>query len=138
MSSAQTQANQPMSPDELEAALRAMTEDARRRAEEAEEGRRILAAILEYANEGITIVGGTPDYPFMAQSRYGVELIGRPPEELAGSERIRHILKSDGVTRPTEDQLPVHRATRLGEVITNEEWIIERPDGRRRPRGARG
>ena len=34
-------------------------------------------------------------------------------------------------TRPRPEQLPLYRASRHGEVIKNEEWIIERPDGSR-------
>jgi two-component sensor histidine kinase len=34
---------------------------------------------------------------------------------------------ADGVTRPTPAQMPLYRATRFGETVSNEEWVIERP-----------
>ena len=57
-------------------------------------------------------------------SRYGHELTGRSERELTGWQ----IRRPDG-TVPSADELPLVRAVRHGEVVTNQEWAIERPDG---------
>jgi PAS domain S-box-containing protein len=116
---------------EAEAALRAVTAEATRRAEEAEEGRNILQTLMDHANEGIAIAGGPPDFPIIARSRHATQLTGRTTEDLNSNPGTRHVFKSDGITQPAEHELPIYRATRHGEVITNEEWIIERSDGKR-------
>jgi PAS domain S-box-containing protein len=38
------------------------------------------------------------------------------------------LLRDDGVTRPTEDELPVARALR-GETVAEQELVLARPDG---------
>ena len=53
-----------------EAALLAAKEEAERRAREAEEAQSILQAIMEYAPEGITLTGGPPDFPIIANSKH--------------------------------------------------------------------
>lgn len=116
---------------EAEEALIAAKEEPMRRAEEAEEGRKILRTLMDYANEGIVIAGGPPEYPIIALSRHAIELTGRTKEDLHAESLVNFVFKPDGITRPAEHELPLYRATRGGEVITNEEWIVERPDGRR-------
>ncbi|HWH67815.1 MAG TPA: CHASE sensor domain-containing protein, partial [Candidatus Sulfotelmatobacter sp.] len=44
-------------------ALRQANQQAEQRAQEAEKGRRLLAALMDNINEGITITGGPPDFP---------------------------------------------------------------------------
>src|SRR5262249_32057397 len=39
--------------------------------------------------------------------------------------------RPDGVTRARPEELPLYRASRLGEAIQDEEWIVKRSDGRR-------
>jgi PAS domain S-box-containing protein len=116
---------------ELEAALRA---EAERRAREAEEKQKILETLLAHVPEGITMVAGPPDFPIVANSRMAEELIGRPAATLRDIPVGQHaesygIFLKDGVTGPRPEQLPLYRATHYGETITDEEWVIKRPDG---------
>lgn len=102
-------------------------------ANEAEQGRRTLEAIMEYIPEGITIAGA-PDSIVRMVSRYGRELIGRPREQIEGisvAERAEKwgLLHADGVTRAVNEELPLTRATLGGEVVRDEEWVLRRPDG---------
>ncbi|MEH2238607.1 PAS domain S-box protein [Nostoc sp.] len=110
--------------------------EAQRRARQAEKAESILQMLLEHVPEGITITGGLPDLPIIANSKLAQELLGRPSESLVGMSSDSYVQFSglflaDGVTRPTLEQLPLYRATRYGETIRNEECIIERPDGTR-------
>jgi PAS domain S-box-containing protein len=116
---------------ELEAALRA---EAERRAREAEEKQKILETLLAHVPEGITMVAGPPDFPIVANSRMAEELIGRPAATLRDIPVGQHaesygIFLKDGVTGPRPEQLPLYRAMHYGETITDEEWVIKRPDG---------
>jgi PAS domain S-box-containing protein len=100
---------------------------------EAEEQQRVLDTLLASVPEGITLVGGPPDFPIIANSRVAERLVGRPAETLLGLPVGEHvevygIFHADGVTRPRPEQMPLYRATRHGETITDEEWVIERPD----------
>ena len=118
-----------------ETALLAARDEAERRAREAEEAQSILKTIMEYAPEGITLTGGPPNFPIIANSKHAAQMIGRDADTLlnipSGSHASAYgLLLSDG-TRPRPEQLPLYRASRHGEVIKNEEWIIERPDGSR-------
>jgi PAS domain S-box-containing protein len=125
--------------EEVQAHARAAaaTADAERRAREAEEGQRILDAIMEHAPEGITIADA-PDVTIRRVSRYGRELAGRPPEQLEGiaSREATHasawgIYHPDGERLAHDEELPLTRAVRHGEISTGEEWMIKRPDGSR-------
>ena len=129
------QAAEMIERQRVESALLAAKEEAERRAREAEEAQSILKTIMEYAPEGITLTAGPPDFPIIANSKHAAQMIGRDAGTLlniaAGSHAAAYgILLPDG-TRPRPAQLPLHRASRHGEVIKNEEWIIERPDGNR-------
>lgn len=119
-----------------EAIARLAKEQAERRAREAEEAQSMLKTILEHANEGITMVGGPPDFPIILNSKHANEMLGRAPDTMLNIPAGWHgqvfgIWLNDGVTRPRPEQLPRYRAAHAGEVIENEEWIIERPDGSR-------
>lgn len=112
-------------------------QEAKRRADEAEEGRGILQAIMEYVPEGITIADA-PDAKIRMISHYGIELTGRPAETLIGKNDSDHarawgISPSDSRSMASYNQLPLSRAVRNGEVIHNEEWSLNRPDGRTIP-----
>jgi PAS domain S-box-containing protein len=37
--------------------------------------------------------------------------------------------RDDGVTVAKSEELPLTRATQLGEIIRNERWVLGRPDG---------
>ena len=110
----------------------------RKRAEQdAEEGRRILDGIMRHAPEGIT-VADAPDATIRMVSRYGLELVGRPAESVVGIPDATHperwgLCHPDTGRLARPDELPLARAVRRGEVVTNEEWAICRPDGTRVP-----
>lgn len=102
-------------------------------AREAREARNILHALMEHAPEGITIADG-PDATIRMMSRYGLELGGRLPETILGSSDGVHsrnigIHRADGITPADDAETPLIRAIRFGEVVTNEEWALKRPDG---------
>lgn len=103
------------------------------KSQEAEEGRRILDALMEYVPEGITIADA-PDVTIRRVSRYGQQLTGRAPDVIEGIPVEEHASKwdifyEDGITPATGDVLPLTRAVQRGEVVTNEEWVLLRQDG---------
>jgi PAS domain S-box-containing protein len=102
----------------------------------AESAQSLLHLLLEHVPEGITIAGGPPDFPIIANSKLAQEWLGKSNESLIGMSSGDHVQSyglflPDGVARPTPEQLPLYRATRNGETIRDEECIIERPDGTR-------
>ncbi|RCJ39499.1 hypothetical protein A6769_07035 [Nostoc punctiforme NIES-2108] len=108
--------------------------EAQYRSRQAEEAQSILQMLLEHVPEGITIAGGPPDFPIIANSKLAQKLLGRPNESLVGMSsesyvQLYSLFLADGVTPLTLEQLPLYRATRYGETIRDEECIIERPDG---------
>ena len=113
---------------------RAAAADAEARAREAIEARGILQTIFDHTPEGIILVGGPPDYPILANSRYGQEFLRMPRETgiPAGQHAESYgILLPDGTTRPRPEELPLYRASRHGERVRNAEFLIEQPDGGR-------
>jgi PAS domain S-box-containing protein len=113
-------------------ALRA-AEEAHQRAAEAEEGKRILDALMEYIPEGITIADA-PDMRTRRVSRYGQILSGIPRgvvEGAPGGQLDQHwsICQGDGQTPVTPEEFPLARAVLYGEVVTNQELLITRPEG---------
>ena len=108
-------------------------EEVRKALAEAEEGRRLLDALMESVPLGITIADA-PNVNIRRVSRFGQELIEKPSEEITGIPADEHpakwdIYHSDGVTRATADELPLTRATRHGEIVRGEEWVVCRKDG---------
>ena len=104
------------------------------RAAEAETAQRLLEGLLAYIPEGITIADA-PDVTIRHVSAYGKRMTGRTAGELEGFPADQHvdrwdIFHADGVTRATPDELPLTRATRHGEVVTGEEWVLRHADGR--------
>ena len=110
--------------------------DLRVASEKHEHYHRLLEALMEYIPEGIT-VADAPDVTIRFVSKFGRELIGRTPETIEGisadgkthSEQwgVHH---SDG--RPSvDDELPLTRSTKHGEVVTDAEWVLSCPDGRK-------
>ena len=98
----------------------------------AEEGKALLDTLLDHVPEGITIVGG-PEFRVIANSKKAIELAGRPLEDLkvlaADHSESFGIWFRDGLTRPVVEQLPLYRASRLGESIAEEYFLVKRPDG---------
>jgi len=94
----------------------------------AEEGRRILEAMMEHIPMGIAIADA-PDVTIRQVSRYGLELGGQSREQdqsasLDAQVKRWKIFRPDGVTPARPEDLPLSRATRKGEVIREEEWVL--------------
>jgi PAS domain S-box-containing protein len=117
---------------ENEEALKAAKIDAERRAAEAEEGRRILDALMEYVPEGITIADA-PDAKIRMVSRYGQELLGGSHEGLTGEQVAGqwNVYHKDGVTPMANADLPLTRAIVHGKTIRNEELVQVNARGQR-------
>jgi PAS domain S-box-containing protein len=119
-------------------ALRAMHDaqrEAERRARDAVQGQQILTTLLANVPEGITMAGGPPDFPIIAQSKFAEESIGPAARNILGVSAGEHIFRSgilrpDGVTTPAREEVPLYRATRFGEVVKNEPWVLRRYDGK--------
>ncbi len=102
---------------------------------EAEEGRRLLEALLESIPLGIFIASA--DGRIVQVSRYGRELIEQrrtdlrelTAEQQPETWRLYH---PDGGTPAAVDDMPLTRAAR-GEFVQDEEWLIVREDGKRIP-----
>jgi PAS domain S-box-containing protein len=93
-------------------------------AAEAEEGKRILDALMEYVPEGITIADA-PDGRIRMISKFGVNILGRDqagstPETEANHWKVYH---PDGKTPLTTEDLPLVRAVQKGETVRNAEII---------------
>jgi PAS domain S-box-containing protein len=101
----------------------------------AEDGERILNAIMENIPEGVGIADAkTGDVRYM--SRYGNVMIGGAApnrygrKEIESGERVLLYHKDTGLPARIED-MPVYRAAMLGQSVVNEEWIFNCADGRR-------
>jgi PAS domain S-box-containing protein len=110
---------------------RAKAED---RARDAEDSRRILDGLIRCIPEGIAIADAN-DVTLRSVSALACTMTGRSWAELQGSTAKEHavrwgVLRPDG-TRPDWDELPLNRAVLTGELVTDEEWALECPDGRR-------
>jgi PAS domain S-box-containing protein len=108
-------------------------EEAHRRASEAEEGQRILDALMEYIPEGITIADA-PEMRTRRVSRYGQLLSGRPREAFEGvpleeQDLVRSTFRADGITPLPAQEFPLARAVLRGEIVTNAELVITQPGG---------
>jgi PAS domain S-box-containing protein len=104
---------------------------------QANEGKRILDALMEQVPEGITIADA-PDVRIRMVSRYGRELTGKSKEILEGITFDKHtqqwdIYCADGVTPAKNQDLPLTRATQKGELVKNEEWWLGNQSGKRIP-----
>jgi PAS domain S-box-containing protein len=95
---------------------------------------RALQTLLDHLPEGVAIVYGPPSFPVIASSRRLEELTGVHGDDLArllSGMEPRRLFLSDGLRRPLARELPLHRASRFGEEIRNEELVLVRPDGTR-------
>jgi PAS domain S-box-containing protein len=94
----------------------------------------LMQMLLDQVPEGVTIAYGPPDFPNVATSRQAEQLMGVSRHDLLGIQSVepRHshgLFLDDGITRPRPDQIPLYRASRFGETIRNEEFVVARPDG---------
>ncbi len=109
------------------------TEESLRKAlQEAEEGKRVLDALMEYVPEGITIADA-PDFRIRMVSRSGQETLGGPhadmtAEAVAGQWKV---YEPDGVTPMAADDLPLVRAIRDGVTVRDREIVQVNAEGRR-------
>jgi PAS domain S-box-containing protein len=104
--------------------------------EEVAELRQSLDVLINNLPEGFLIVD-SPDAEIRLASRYGAEMLAVSPQELQGIRGEEHFRYyeayfPDGVPAKVE-QLPLARALLSGEVIRNEEWLLQVTDGRRIP-----
>jgi signal transduction histidine kinase len=125
---------EPVTDAELLATMRsvARTKLALRAARDQQQ---LLDAVFDHVPDGITYAT-PPDVTIQRVSRYGQQLTGRRREELEGITADKHpdrwgICRGDGVTPAHGDELPLTRATRHGEIVNDEEWVLVRPDGTR-------
>jgi PAS domain S-box-containing protein len=105
---------------------------------EAEESRQILEAIMENAPDAIIVASGTPDFSVRMISRHGHELTGRPREVTDGLQAKEYIRALGLSTANRADStklenLPIYKAIKHGKVTDNEEWVLDRPNGRKIP-----
>ncbi len=100
----------------------------------AEDGDRLLAALMEHVPEGITIADG-PDATLRMVSRHGEELLGHPHTGLTAAEFTARwkIYHPDGATPMEPADLPLVRAARDGETVANAEIIVANAQGRALP-----
>ena len=97
--------------------------------QEAEAGRRMLAALMEHVPEGIAIVDGGA---FKMVSRHGQELLGADGLETARQILARlELFHADGETPLTLEELPLTVALRRGEAVRNVELVQRDATGRR-------
>ncbi|UFS69785.1 PAS domain S-box protein [Geomonas sp. RF6] len=108
-------------------------EELRRAKSEAEEGKQILDALMEYIPLGITIADA-PGMQVQRVSRYGRELIGLERGMLV-EEYVRRLqaLLPDGATPLPLEQLPMRRAVLGGETVRDFELVQVTPRGESMP-----
>lgn len=108
-------------------------ENLRKALHEAEEGRNILNALMNYIPLGI-IIADAPDASVRMVSRYGQQMIDRKADEILGASVSVHpskwnIYSADGNPIFNTDEFPLTRATIKGEIIRDEEWALMNQDG---------
>jgi two-component system, chemotaxis family, CheB/CheR fusion protein len=97
----------------------------------------VLTAMIEHIPMGI-IIADAPDMTIRAISRFGREQIGSthgaimslPVDQYA--QRFK-MYRDGEVTPAKSEDLPLTRATQRGEIIRDEIWFLDRPDGTRVP-----
>jgi len=111
--------------------LRRADEDLRRALDRAEEGDRILKALMEYVPEGISIADA-PDIRLRMISRYGEYLLGGSHSGLTAGEVAAQwkVFYKDGKTPMPEEELPLTRAIRRGETVRDMEIVELSATGR--------
>ncbi|MBD3241402.1 MAG: PAS domain S-box protein, partial [Chitinivibrionales bacterium] len=108
---------------------------AERRATEAEEGERILEALLAHVPEGIIITEGV-DKPITVSKMLSVWTGGRMHNNIRfGSDAF---VEAWGLVHPEteapieKDQLPISRVLNEGTLVVDDVWLQKGPDGTRR------
>jgi PAS domain S-box-containing protein len=112
-------------PAPLQFAVLFMDITERKHAEkQAEEGKRILDALMKYVPEGITIAEGE-DVTISMASQFGEDLMGGTYKQKTAEEVTRtwQVYDEDGITRLPNEKLPLIRAIQHGEVITNQDLV---------------
>jgi two-component system CheB/CheR fusion protein len=103
---------------------------------QAEQGDRMLAALMRHMPEGI-VIADAPDAKIRMISRAGREKTGKSDRYLKvayGKLAERWgIYRADGVTKPADDELPLVRSIHHGETVRDEVWVIVHKDGRHIP-----
>jgi len=99
----------------------------------AEEGDRMLSALMEYVPEGITMADAGLN--LVRVSHFGEELVGgrhagQSVAEVAARWRVYH---ADGQTPMADEDLPLVRAVKNGEIVKNAELQQVNTDGERLP-----
>ncbi len=113
---------------DLSAAFERAAADIIEAREKAQEGQAILDTLMEHIPAGI-VIADAPGMRIRAASRYGVDLVRAADEsEVRPADWPEQLRKynADG-TPMAEDELPLTRAIRRGEVTTNLELYIRRP-----------
>ncbi len=108
-----------------------LASEARRRAEEAEEGKRTLDTLMAHVPAGIMIVDANLRIEYL--SYYPQFLTGTPSQRFIGVSLdiiTPYIFHMDGIQIKPED-LPLSRAVRRGEVVVDEELILRAENGER-------
>lgn len=108
---------------------------AQNRAKEAEEAKNTLDAIMEHIPEGLTIADA-PGVSIRMVSKHGLTLVGRAKEELINrplGEQAKKwgLFKPDGNKLESDQELPLARAIIYGEVTSDEEVLLQSPEGKK-------
>lgn len=102
------------------------------RAQEAEEARRVLQAIIDHVPMGLGVADRNADLVMV--SRFGLELMGLSMEQVQQGSVLDYpkmwgMYHLDGERMARPEELPLMRAIRKGEVTIAEEWLLRRADG---------
>ncbi|MBN1850144.1 MAG: PAS domain S-box protein [Deltaproteobacteria bacterium] len=102
---------------------------------EAEEHRGILKALMKYIPEGIAIADA-PDVNIRLISDFGMNMLEMDEKRLkttSANERSDHLsmMRPGSLLIAKGEDVPMTRAVLQGEVIMEEEWILQRRDGKK-------
>lgn len=118
---------------ETERRLSAAVSEAKRKETVAEERRGTIEAVFENIPEAI-FISDSPDGRVRMVSSYVLELTGMPCNYFAGrtiEELGKQLaLRATAGSRFETREYPTSRAIKHGEIVTNEEWQLVRPDGK--------
>jgi two-component sensor histidine kinase/PAS domain-containing protein len=115
--------------------LHNVNQQLRARQRENEESRSLLLALLDTVPEGITIVGA-PDMKVVANSRQAVEWQGLNPGQPsinAGESAKELSVRNPDGSVPEAAQMPLYRASQLGESTKDLQLALTRADGKTIP-----
>lgn len=95
----------------------------------AEEGDRLLTALMEYVPEGILMVDAALNLTRV--SRYCQQVLGGPPQGVSAADAavLRKVWHADGQTPMAYEELPLVRAVQRGEVVKDIEIVQVGADG---------